>query len=92
VAADHLRDGGGLVFPTIPELPFDPYRAQLNTPNAIYADLSTHAYDRTLDARIYAWSRCRRCAAIGHCSQEGLARCAAVSSAWPGSMWESDGP
>jgi predicted Rossmann-fold nucleotide-binding protein len=59
VAADHLRDGGGLVFPTIPELPFDPYRAQLYTPDAIYAGLSAHAYDRTLDARIYAWSRCR---------------------------------
>jgi predicted Rossmann-fold nucleotide-binding protein len=51
-----IRDGGGLVFPTIPELPFDAYRGRLYDADELYAGLE-HGYDATPDARIYAWSR-----------------------------------
>jgi predicted Rossmann-fold nucleotide-binding protein len=55
-AADWVRDGGGLIFPTIPELPFDPYRGRLYDAEELYAGLSS-GYEATPDARIYAWSR-----------------------------------
>lgn len=51
-----IRDGGGLVFPAIPELPFDAYRGRLYDADELYAGLE-HGYDATPDARIYAWSR-----------------------------------
>jgi len=51
-----IRDGGGLIFPAIPELPFDPYRGFLYSADELYADL-TSGYHATPDARIYAWSR-----------------------------------
>jgi predicted Rossmann-fold nucleotide-binding protein len=51
-----VRDGGGLVFPAIPALPFDAYRGALYTAEDLYAGLE-HGYDATPDARIYAWSR-----------------------------------
>ncbi|MEU8224977.1 LOG family protein [Kribbella sp. NPDC048915] len=51
-----IRDGGGLVFPTIPELPFDAYRGRLYDADELYAGIE-HGYDATPDARIYAWSR-----------------------------------
>ncbi|MFK4089231.1 LOG family protein [Kribbella sp. NPDC020789] len=55
--ADHwVRDGGGLVFPAIPEIPFDSYRGALYTAEELYAGLD-RGYDATPDARIYAWSR-----------------------------------
>ena len=52
-----LSDEGALVFPTIPELPFDPYRTTLYTPEELYAELSALGYDQTPDARVFAWSR-----------------------------------
>jgi predicted Rossmann-fold nucleotide-binding protein len=55
-AADWVRDGGGLIFPTIPELPFDPYRGSLYAADELYAGLSS-GYEATPDAQIYAWSR-----------------------------------
>ena len=55
-AEDWIRDGGGLVFPAIPELPFDPYRGVLYDADELYAGLES-GYDATPDARIYAWSR-----------------------------------
>lgn len=55
-AADWVRDGGGLIFPTIPELPFDPYRGTLYAADELYAGLSS-GYPATPDAQIYAWSR-----------------------------------
>ena len=56
----HLRTGGALVFPSIPTLPFDPYRAHLYTPDELFAGLAESSYGDTPDARIYAWSR-QRC-------------------------------
>ena len=55
-AAAWIRDGGGLIFPAIPELPFDPYRGCLYTAEDLYAGLSS-GYQATPDAQIYAWSR-----------------------------------
>lgn len=56
-AENNLRDRGALIFPAIPELPFDPYRVQLYTPDELYAGLTPTSYSETPDARIYAWSR-----------------------------------
>ncbi len=58
-AADHLRSGGGLVFPQIPDLPFDPYRARLYSPDELYAGVTATGYEDTLDAKVYAWSQHR---------------------------------
>jgi len=54
--ADRLRAGGALIFPTVPDVPFDPWRAALYTPAELYDGLE-HGYRATPDARIYAWSR-----------------------------------
>jgi predicted Rossmann-fold nucleotide-binding protein len=54
--ADRLRSGGALIFPAVPDVPFDPWRAQLYTPADLYAGLEK-GYEHTPDARIYAWSR-----------------------------------
>jgi len=51
-----IRDGGGLVFPAIPALPFDAYRGTLYDAEELYAGLE-NGYDATPDAQIYAWSR-----------------------------------
>jgi predicted Rossmann-fold nucleotide-binding protein len=56
VAAEHVRSGGGLVLPEIPQLPFDPYRTELYTPDELYEGLE-RGYQNTTDARVYAWSR-----------------------------------
>ncbi len=53
---EHLRTGGALVFPEVPDVPFDPWRAHLYSPTDLYADLD-EGYAATPDARIYAWSR-----------------------------------
>jgi len=55
-ARHHLIRGGGLVFPELPTLPFDPYRTTLYAPDDLYAGL-TGSYEDTPDARSYAWSR-----------------------------------
>ncbi|QNE22784.1 Rossmann fold nucleotide-binding protein [Kribbella qitaiheensis] len=55
-ASTWIRDGGGLIFPAIPELPFDPYRGFLYSADELYAGLSS-GYEATPDAQIYAWSR-----------------------------------
>ena len=54
--ADRLRAGGALLFPAVPDVPFDPWRAHLYTPAELYDGLE-NGYDHTTDARIYAWSR-----------------------------------
>jgi hypothetical protein len=54
--ADELRAGGALLFPAVPDVPFNPWRASLYTPTELYDGLD-HGYPATRDARIYAWSR-----------------------------------
>jgi predicted Rossmann-fold nucleotide-binding protein len=54
--ADRLRAGGALLFPTVPDVPFDPWRARLYTADELYEGLDG-SYEDTLDARIYAWVR-----------------------------------
>jgi len=52
----HLENGGALVFPSLPDLPFNPYRSGLYTADELYAGLGRgHRY--TLDARVYRWWR-----------------------------------
>ena len=51
-----LRGRGALVFPRLPELPFDPYRSGLYSPDELYDGLES-SYAATVDARVYAWSR-----------------------------------
>jgi predicted Rossmann-fold nucleotide-binding protein len=53
-ALAHVRAGGALVFPPVPHLPFDPYRASLYSPGELYAELA-QGYERTPDARAYQW-------------------------------------
>ena len=47
---------GALVFPRLPELPFDPYRPALYTAEELYRGLE-RGYADTPDARIFAWAR-----------------------------------
>ncbi|MCW2782654.1 MAG: Rossmann fold nucleotide-binding protein [Marmoricola sp.] len=58
-AEDDVRRRGALVFPSVPDVPFDPYRGDLYTPDALYAGLDG-SYADTPDARIYAWSSAPR--------------------------------
>ena len=53
--AERLRTGGALVFPTLPDLPFDPWRTALYTPAELYDGLPD-GYGHTPDAVIYAWA------------------------------------
>ena len=52
-----LRDRGALVFPAVPDVPFDPYRSRLYSPDELYDGLAGGGYAATPDARIYAWAR-----------------------------------
>lgn len=52
----HLRSGGALVFPSPPDCPVDPYRADLYTAEELYAGLDD-GYAATPDARAYTWSK-----------------------------------
>jgi len=52
--ARHLADNGALIFPRLPDLPFDPYKAGLYTATQLYAGLDD-GYPRTPDSRIYRW-------------------------------------
>ncbi|MCZ4499225.1 MAG: Rossmann fold nucleotide-binding protein [Marmoricola sp.] len=51
-----VRRRGGLVFPTLPDVPFDPYRSSLYSPADLYDGLYD-GYPATPDAVAYAWSR-----------------------------------
>ncbi len=57
-AADRLRDGGALLFPSVPDVPFEPWRAHLYTPSELYTGLE-QGYEHTVDAQTYAWTRVR---------------------------------
>ncbi|WP_240646134.1 LOG family protein [Georgenia sp. SYP-B2076] len=51
-----LRARGALVFPEVPDVPVNQYRAHLYTPGELYDHLVAGYHD-TLDARVYAWSK-----------------------------------
>lgn len=53
-ASAKVRADGALVFPPVPDLPFDPYRGLLYTPEELYAGLQG-GYEATPDALAYAW-------------------------------------
>jgi predicted Rossmann-fold nucleotide-binding protein len=53
-AATAVRAAGALVFPPVPGLPFDPYRAAVYSPGELYASLA-EGYEATPDALAYAW-------------------------------------
>ena len=53
-AAAKVRAEGALVFPPLPDLPFDPYRGHVYTPDELFASLAD-GYAATPDARAYAW-------------------------------------
>ncbi|MFG3102593.1 LOG family protein [Streptomyces sp. NPDC048182] len=53
-AATRVRAAGALVFPPVPGLPFDPYRAHVYSPDELYAGLDA-GYEATPDAQSYAW-------------------------------------
>lgn len=52
--AEHLRRAGAMVFPAAPDLPVDPYKARLYTPDELYDGLE-QGYANTPDARAYHW-------------------------------------
>jgi predicted Rossmann-fold nucleotide-binding protein len=56
VAGD-LRQRGALVFPPVPHLPFDPYRARLYTPAELYDGIADKPYAQTPDALAHAWDQ-----------------------------------
>jgi len=49
-----IESRGGLVFPNLPDLPFNPYRSGLYAPTELYDGLE-RGYRYTLDARVYRW-------------------------------------
>ncbi|GAB3594076.1 LOG family protein [Angustibacter peucedani] len=50
----HLRAGGAIVFPAVTDVPVDPYRSRLYSPDELYAGLDD-GYAATPDARAYRW-------------------------------------
>ncbi|GHB76849.1 hypothetical protein GCM10010347_54060 [Streptomyces cirratus] len=53
-AAAKVRADGALVFPPVPDLPFNPYRSLLYTADELFAGLP-QGYEATPDAQAYAW-------------------------------------
>ncbi|MFF0742006.1 LOG family protein [Streptomyces sp. NPDC004111] len=54
-AAVKVRADGALVFPPVPDLPFDPYRGLLYSPGHLFEGLADGGYEATPDALAYAW-------------------------------------
>ncbi|MFG3494578.1 LOG family protein [Streptomyces sp. NPDC047928] len=54
-AATKVRGEGALVFPPVPDLPFDPYRGLLYSPDELFTALAEHGYGATPDALTYEW-------------------------------------
>ncbi|MFI9582560.1 LOG family protein [Streptomyces sp. NPDC052236] len=54
-AAAKVRADGALVFPPVPDVPFDPYRGLLYSPDELFDGLAADGYDATPDALAYAW-------------------------------------
>ncbi|MFD0354288.1 LOG family protein [Streptomyces sp. NPDC127110] len=53
-ASVKVRADGALVFPPIPDLPFNPYRGLLYTAEELFTGLA-EGYETTPDAQAYAW-------------------------------------
>ncbi|WP_434597179.1 LOG family protein [Streptomyces sp. A5-4] len=53
-ATAKVRADGALVFPPVPDLPFNPYRGLLYTADALFEGLES-GYESTPDALAYAW-------------------------------------
>ncbi|MEU3721985.1 Rossmann fold nucleotide-binding protein [Streptomyces sp. NPDC031705] len=53
-ASVKVRADGALVFPPVPDLPFNPYRGLLYTAEELFAGLDG-GYESTPDAQAYAW-------------------------------------
>ncbi|MFJ6720196.1 MULTISPECIES: LOG family protein [unclassified Streptomyces] len=53
-AAAKVRADGALVFPPVPDLPFNPYRSLLYSADELFAGLPA-GYEATPDAQAYAW-------------------------------------
>lgn len=53
---DGLRSRGALIFPRLPDVPFDPYRARLYDADELLGPAGT-GYADTLDAGVYAWTK-----------------------------------
>ena len=51
---DALTDRGALVFPPLPDVPFNPYRAGLYSAGELYDNLGA-GYHKCVDGRAYAW-------------------------------------
>ena len=57
-AVEDLQERDALVFPKLPNIPFDAYRASLYSPTELYeAILAGRLYADTLDAQIYGWAK-----------------------------------
>lgn len=54
-AAAKVRADGALVFPPVPDLPFDPYRGLLYSPDELFEGLAAGGYEATPDALAYDW-------------------------------------
>ncbi|WP_137993082.1 LOG family protein [Streptomyces vilmorinianum] len=54
-AAAKVRADGALVFPPVPDLPFDPYRARLYSPDELFDHVQDEGYGATPDALAYDW-------------------------------------
>ncbi len=61
-SAVDLRGRGALLFPTLPDLPFDPYRPDLYSAQSL---LGHGGYADSPDARIYAWAKSPAASSIG---------------------------
>lgn len=59
--AERLRSGGALLFPALPDVPFDPYRPLLYSPDELYGTQHGERppYERSPDSVVYAWTRSR---------------------------------
>jgi predicted Rossmann-fold nucleotide-binding protein len=58
-ALEHVIDGGAVVFPRLPDLPFDPYRARLYSQGELLAGWrpgDASSFDQALDSKVYRWS------------------------------------
>ena len=53
---DLLRSRGALIFPQLPDIPFNAYRGRLYTGAELYAGIGGAEYEAVPDAKIYQWS------------------------------------